>query len=236
MIKSISLAFKDFFTFRFLMFSLAPLICSSILFFGLLSYIIHWISEINIDDNTFNFFLGIYIAHAIQIAILLFTGIGGGFLALHLSVFFALFIVSFLTPFVVKEINLKHYNYIKLDEVSFVKLIFILFKYFLKFFILFFFALIFYTIPIINLFAPIIMFFVMFYFYYHFLIIDVASCVLNKDDFLLFNPYKYEYLISIFIFYVICNIPVLGFFLQVFFVIFLAHLMFNKEIFSKINN
>lgn len=228
--NNLILSLKDFFSFRFLMFSLLPLIISSLIFFGLLAYLIDYISHIEFDENNFNFFLGIWILHAIQVFIMFFTVAGGGFLALHLSVFFALFIVSFLTPYIVKEINLKYYNYNKLDEASFFYTLWQLTKIVLKFVILLFFNLVLYIIPIINLFAPILLFFLMYYLFFNFLIQDVASCVLNKNDFINFNPYKITYLAWVFGFYLICNIPWIGFFLPVFFVIFLSHCLFQREL------
>lgn len=230
----LKLSFKDFFTFKFLMFSFAPLIASSVLFIILLWYSIKLIASIDIDEQAFNFFLGVYILHAIQIIVLTITSIAGGAFALYLSVFFAVFITSFLTPFIVKEINLKHYNYIKNNEVSILRIIWTITKLFLKFIILFLLSLLLYIIPVINFFAPIIMFLLLFYLYYQFLIIDVASCVLNKYDFLKFDLLKSIYITPIFIFYLIFHIPVIGpfigFFSQVFFVIYLSHLIFNNEL------
>lgn len=228
--NNLILSFKDFFTFRFLMFSLLPLIFSSAIFLTLFAFLINYVSQVELDENMFNFFLGTMILHALQVLIMFFTVAGGGFLALNLSVFFALFIVSFLTPYIVKEINLKYYNYNKLDEISFLQASFILLKIILKFAILLFFNLILYIIPVVNFFAPILLFFLMFYLFYNFLIQDVASCVLNKNDFLNFNPYKITYLAWVFGFYLICNIPWIGFFLPVFFVIFLSHCFFQKEL------
>ncbi|WP_267523103.1 hypothetical protein [Campylobacter sp. MG1] len=230
------ISLKDFFTFKFLIFSLAPLIASFTLFLSLFIYLINYINNINLNEEYFNFFLGAFVLQILHIAIMLFTIAGGGFLTLHLSVFFAIIIVSFLTPFIVKEINLKHYHYCKLDEVNFIYICWLLTKLFIKFLILLFFTMIFYIIPVLNLLAPILLFFVMFYLFFNFLIHDVASSVLNKNDFLSFNPFKIKYLTCIFLFYLICNIPYLGFFLPVFFVIFLSHLLFQNELNLKIQS
>lgn len=227
-------SFKDFLTFKFLAFSLVPLIISSIIFGGIFAYMINYVANIDFNEEAFNFFLGTIVLYFIQTIIMIITISGGGILALHLSVFFALVIVSFLTPMIVKEINLKYYNYNKLDEIGFAQITWLLIKIVLKFLFFLFFVIIFHIIPVINLIAPFLMFCLMFYLFFNFLIYDVASCVLNKNDFLRFNPFQFKYLSWVFGFYLICNIPYVGFFLPVFFVIFLSHLLFQNEIRLKL--
>ncbi|MBT0879582.1 EI24 domain-containing protein [Campylobacter sp. RM12640] len=224
------ISLKDFFTFRFLAFSLFPLIISSIIFISLLTLAFSYVGSLDFNEEAFNFFLGAMILHAIQIFIMIITISGGGFLALYLSIFFALVITSFLTPMIVREINLKHYNYNKLDEIGLIQITWLLFKIVLKFLFFLFFVLLFHIIPILNFIASFLMFCLMFYLFFNFLIYDVASCVLNKNDFLSFKPFKFKYIFCVFLFYLASNIPYVGFFLPVFFVIFLAHLLFQNEL------
>lgn len=231
--NNIILSIKDFFTFKFLLFSLAPLIVSSILFFGFFSYILSELSNIALDENDFHFFLSVYIIATINFLLYIFTTIFGGYLMIHLSIFFALFITSLLTPFIVSEINKKHYKYNKKDEVSFFATIIIMIKIFFKFIILFLLSSILLLVPIVNIIAPFIIFCVLFYLYYKILITDVASCVLNKDDFFKFNYTNFNYVIPVFIFYLLSHIPILGFILQVFIIIFITHLLFQKELKSE---
>lgn len=231
--NNLILAIKDFFTFRFLAFSFVPLIVSSLIFIIIFKFFINYITNIDFNEEAFSFFLGIYILHALQILIFILGNVFGAYLSVNLSIIFALIIISFLTPLIVKAINLKHYNYNKLDEISLGYTCWMIFKLFMKFGFLLFCVLISYLIPIINIFSSIFLFFLMFYLFFNLLMIDVASCVLNKNDFLKFNPLKFHYIIWVFLFYLICNIPWIGFFLPVFIVIFLTHLMYQKELLVK---
>ena len=154
--------------------------------------------------------------------------IAGTFLVLIFSVVIAVIIAGFLTPVVTKEINSRHYNLAKQNEVSFLKVIKLMATSLLKFIAIFLICLVFYFVPILNLFVINVPFF---YLFYKFLLIDVASNSLNSDRFdkIYRQGGGYKFMFSCFLFYLLCLIPLVGLFLQLFFVIFLSHILYQNE-------
>ena len=83
-------------------------------------------------------------------------------------------------------------------------------------------------VPVINLFIINVPFF---YIYYKLVLIDVASNALSAKSFE--RSYKmgggYKFALSAFIFYLLCLIPLVGLFFQLFFIIFLTHVVLIDE-------
>lgn len=217
---------KDYFCTNFLLMSLSPVLVSFIAFYLIFYFLIQNYIYNYFTENDFNFFLGSYIFWIIHNIIFLSSTIIGLTFSWYLCIIASLVIVSFMTPIIVNSLNKKHYNYIKSSSVSFFFVFSKMFKVFIKTIILLIFIFILYFVPILNLFIHIISFFIFFYLYYNFLILDVASCVLNKEDFKNYNFKNKKLIFVVFIFYIISLIPFLGALLQVFFVIYLSHYLY----------
>ncbi|OEY26255.1 EI24 domain-containing protein [Campylobacter jejuni] len=226
----LKLAIKDFFSFKFVKFALIPLIFSLILmlFLGVLGFsalLDYFNSLFSVGEDSF--WAWFYALHFMQILITIISFLFSGFIVVFASVFLALFITSFLTPFIAKEINQKYYNYDNINEVSTLKTIFEIFKIFIKFIGIFLLCTLALFLPFINIFV----YYLAFYYLFHkLLMIDVTSTILDKESFKNFHsdfsPLEFKF--STLCFYLLSSVPLLGLFLQVFFVIFLTHLAYQK--------
>ena len=150
------------------------------------------------------------------------------FLAIILSVAIAAIITGFLTPYIVKFINQKYYNYNTTPEPSNIRVLNLIFITFIKFILIFLICIPLLFIPVINLFILNLPFF---YLFYRLMLIDVAS---NTSDRLIFEidlqkGGGVKFFSASVIFYIITLIPFVGLFSQIFFVIFLSHLLLEKN-------
>ncbi|VEJ47755.1 integral membrane protein [Campylobacter jejuni subsp. doylei] len=226
----LKLAIKDFFSFKFVKFALIPLIFSLILmlFLGVLGFsalLDYFNSLFSVGEDSF--WAWFYAFHFVQILITIISFLFSGFIIVFASVFLALFITSFLTPFIAKEINQKYYHYDNTNEVSTLKIIFEIFKIFIKFIGIFLLCTLALFLPFINIFV----YYLAFYYLFHkLLMIDVTSTILDKESFKSFHsdfsPLEFKF--STLCFYLLSSVPLLGLFLQVFFVIFLTHLGYQR--------
>ncbi|EOH4728558.1 EI24 domain-containing protein [Campylobacter jejuni] len=213
-----------------LKFALIPLIFSLVLmlFLGVLGFsalLNYFNSLFSVGEDSF--WAWFYALHFVQILITIISFLFSGFIVVFASVFLALFITSFLTPFIAKEINQKYYNYDNINEVSTLKTIFEIFKIFIKFIGIFLLCTLALFLPFINIFV----YYLAFYYLFHkLLMIDVTSTILDKESFKNFHsdfsPLEFKF--STLCFYLLSSVPLLGLFLQVFFVIFLTHLAYQK--------
>ena len=207
--KILRLAIKDFFTLQFLKFALIPLVFSFILMvflavFGFSALLNYFNSLFSVGEDSF----------------------WAWFYALHFVQILALFITSFLTPLIVKQINNKYYHH-EVQNISNMYIIFEIFKIFLKFIGIFLLCTLALFLPFINLFV----YYLAFYYLFHkLLMLDITSSVLDKENFKIFNAQAstFEFKFSTLCFYLLSSIPLLGIFLQVFFVIFLTHLAYQR--------
>ncbi|EDP6004489.1 hypothetical protein FWB53_03270 [Campylobacter jejuni] len=226
----LKLAIKDFFSFKFLKFALIPLIFSLIfmLFLGVLGFsalLDYFNSLFSVREDSF--WAWFYALHFVQILITIISFLFSGFIVVFASVFLALFITSFLSPFIVKEINQKYYRYDNTNEVSTLKTIFEFFKIFIKFIGILLLCTLALFLPFINIFV----YYLAFYYLFHkLLMIDITSTILDKESFKNFhsNFSPLEFKFSTLCFYLLSSVPLLGLFLQVFFVIFLTHLAYQR--------
>ncbi|EDA5834379.1 EscU/YscU/HrcU family type III secretion system export apparatus switch protein [Campylobacter jejuni] len=226
----LKLAIKDFFSFKFLKFALIPLIFSLVLmlFLGALGFsalLDYFNSLFSVGEDSF--WAWFYALHFVQILITIISFLFSGFIVVFASVFLALFITSFLTPFIAKEINQKYYHYDNINEVSTLKTIFEIFKIFIKFIGIFLLCTLALFLPFINIFV----YYLAFYYLFHkLLMIDITSTILDKESFKNFHsdfsPLEFKF--STLCFYLLSSVPLLGLFLQVFFVIFLTHLGYRR--------
>ena len=157
--------------------------------------------------------------------------VAGSFLVLILSVFIALIVAGFLTPVVANEIKRRHYRNLEISEISTARSIKLIGAVLLKFTAISLISLPFLFVPILNLFIIQLPFF---YLYYALLLVDVGSNTLSEKRFELvwMEGGGYEYKFTALIFYLLCLIPLVGLFLQIFFVIYFSHFFFQKERFS----
>ncbi len=228
--RILRLAIKDFFTLQFLKFALIPLVFSFILMvflavFGFSALLNYFNSLFSVGEDSF--WAWLYTLHFVQILITIISFLFSGFIVVFASVFLALFITSFLTPFIAKEINQKYYHYNNTNEVSTLKTIFEIFKIFIKFIGILLLCTLALFLPFINIFV----YYLAFYYLFHkLLMIDVTSTILDKESFKNFHsdfsPLEFKF--STLCFYLLSSVPLLGLFLQVFFVIFLTHLAYQR--------
>lgn len=228
--RILRLAIKDFFTLQFLKFALIPLVFSFILMvflavFGFSALLNYFNSLFSVGEDSF--WAWFYTLHFVQILITIISFLFSGFIVVFASVFLALFITSFLTPFIAKEINQKYYHYNNTNEVSTLKTIFEIFKIFIKFIGIFLLCTLALFLPFINIFV----YYLAFYYLFHkLLMIDVTSTILDKESFKNFysdfSPLEFKF--STLCFYLLSSVPFLGLFLQVFFMIFLTHLGYQR--------
>ncbi|ECO7024708.1 TPA: EI24 domain-containing protein [Campylobacter jejuni] len=226
----LKLAIKDFFTLKFLKFALIPLAFSLVLMsilgiFGFSFLLDYFNSLFSVREDSF--WAWFYALHFVQILITIISFLFSGFIVIFASVFLALFITSFLTPFITKEINQKYYHYNNTNEVSTLKTIFESFKIFIKFGIFFILCTLALFLPFINIFV----YYLVFYYLFHkLLMLDITSTILDKENFKNFhsNFSPLEFKFSTLCFYLLSSVPLLGLFLQVFFMIFLTHLGYQK--------
>lgn len=226
----VKLAIKDFFSLKFLKFALIPLIFSLLfmLFLGVLGFsalLDYFNSLFSVGEDSF--WAWFYTLHFMQILITIISFLFSGFIVIFASVFLALLITSFLTPFIAKDINKKYYQHHKKDEISNLKIIFEIFKIFIKFMGIFLLCTLALFLPFVNLFV----YYLTFYYLFHkLLMLDITSTVLDKEGFKDFNsnfsPLEFKF--STLCFYLLSSVPLLGLFLQVFFVIFLTHLSYQR--------
>ncbi|HEG2688313.1 TPA: EI24 domain-containing protein [Campylobacter coli] len=227
--RILRLAIKDFFTLQFLKFALIPLVFSFILMvflavFGFSFLLDYFNSLFSVGEDSF--WAWFYTLHFVQILITLISVLFSGFVIIFASVFLALFITSFLTPLIVKQINNKYYHH-EVQNISNMYIIFEIFKIFLKFIGIFLLCTLALFLPFINIFV----YYLAFYYLFHkLLMIDVTSTILDKESFKNFHsdfsPLEFKF--STLCFYLLSSVPLLGLFLQVFFVIFLTHLAYQR--------
>ncbi|EOW3814998.1 EI24 domain-containing protein [Campylobacter coli] len=227
--KILRLAIKDFFTLQFLKFALIPLTFSFILMiflaiFGFSFLLDYFNSLFSVGEDSF--WAWFYALHFVQILITLISVLFSGFVIIFASVFLALFITSFLTPLIVKQINNKYYHH-EVQNISNMYIIFEIFKIFLKFIGIFLLCTLALFLPFINIFV----YYLAFYYLFHkLLMIDITSTILDKESFKSFHsdfsPLEFKF--STLCFYLLSSVPLLGLFLQVFFVIFLTHLGYQR--------
>lgn len=232
MIDIFTLSIKDFWTKKFILLSIFPLILTLIFFsitlnfafseFGVFltdsinSYIINY-------PIIYDFFNSEIIKWILSAILYAFTA----YLVVVVSLFFTLIIVGFLTPIVVDEINKRHY---KLDLKDKAKTALVFRKMATEFFkfigiLLVCLPLIF--IPFLNFLFAIVPFF---YIYYKFLLIDISSNILNEIKFNIcyIEGGKFSFALACFFFYILSLVPFVGLFFQLFFMIFLTHLIFKN--------
>ena len=223
-------SFRDFLSIRFILLAFLPLSISLISLVGLTIYfgadIFNILAKSHLDAyaNGDGFIAWLLSLSLIQFMLTSSFYLISIFLAIILSVVIATIITGFLTPYIVKFINQKYYNYNTTPSPSNARVFSLICITFIKFILIFLITIPLLFIPIINLFILNLLFF---YLFYRLMLIDVAS---NTSDSLIFEidlqkGGGVKFFSASVVFYILTLMPFLGIFLQIFFVIFLAHIL-----------
>ncbi|MCD8213379.1 MAG: EI24 domain-containing protein [Campylobacter sp.] len=241
MIDIVRLSFRDFWTAKFISLSLLPLLVSILgltwlMFFGG-NELFGALQEgakigeypfLNESAPYFSFWLKILDFDATKWIVSAIFYVLGSFFVLILSVGIALIVAGFMTPIVAKEINKRHYDIVQDSEVSLSRTLNLSVKVLLKFIGILLLCVPLLFVPFLNLFIINLPFF---YLYYKLLLIDVGSNTLNvpKFELLWLEGGGFGFIFACVIFYFVSLIPLAGLFFQLFFIIFLSHLLYRKQ-------
>jgi MFS family permease len=220
-------AINDIFSARFLTLSILPFFLILALSVGILipasESFFELVSDPNLAQNEelpsfVTFIIGFSI---IQWFLTAFAVIIGGGVAILFSFMLAAVFAGFMTPYIVSVIVKKHYPNVIVDGMSVGDMVGIYIGVVMKFILYFVIALFALLIPFIGLVALYLPFY---YLFYQLLIIDVGGTIDSKEIMQkMEEKYKKEFRITVFIFFIVSNIPFVGIFLQVPFVIILTH-------------
>ena len=149
----------------------------------------------------------------------------GGFLTLYVSIFIAIIVVGFLTPFILKELHKKHYTDIDMiGHSNIISSIFLLFKWAITMLALFVMLIPFYFIPLVNIIA---FNFPLYYFFHKMLTFDISSNICSHEEEKQINYFhKNNLRVKTAVLYMISLIPFAIFFGAVFYVIYIGNTYF----------
>ena len=248
----LKLSIKDFFSVKMLKYSLLPFILTIVLMYILFFYIaglgieslssmdlhttqttmqngiIHTeTTNVKLDGSSFVDYIVNFVATSAIVSWLVSFSLYaiGGLVTLYLSIFIAIIIIGFLTPYVLKEIQKRHYNDVEMIGYSNVALALIqILKWLIIMIILFFLLIPLYFIPFVNIIAfnlP------LYYFFHKVITYDISSCIVTKEEnqLIKFNSANNIRLKTLAL-YLISLIPFAIFFGAVFYVIYLGHTYF----------
>ena len=243
---------KDFFSLKMMKFSIAPFFIAVLLVYTIVFYFAHLtIKDLrhaslhvehsqttivagleSVDTTGLDFqgssIMSFLMSHAFTswiVAFLVYTM--GSMLALIVTIFISLTAITFLTPFILKNIHNKHYPDIEMkgyDNIfwSILKI----FRWFIIMLGMFLLFIPFYFIPILN----VIMFNLpMYYFFHKILTYDVASNICTKNEYkkIMFFAGT-EVRIKTFVLYLFSLIPFAILFTGVFYIILMGHTYFRE--------
>jgi len=149
----------------------------------------------------------------------------GSFLVLYLSIFVAIIVVGFLTPYILKELQKMHYADIEMVGYSnLVESLLLMLKWAFTMMLLFFLFIPLYFIPVLNIIA---FNFPLYYFFHKMMHYDIGSTILTREEHREIrdrnaNRFRLQSLLL----YFISLIPFAVFFATVFFVIYLGNTYF----------
>lgn len=149
----------------------------------------------------------------------------GGFLTIYVSIFAAVIIIGFLTPFVLKELQKRSYADVEMiGHSNIIYSIFLALKWAATMILLFFLLIPFYFIPLLNIVALNIP---LYYFFHKMMIFDISSNICTKEESQQIAFFKANNLrVKTLLLYLISLVPFAIFFGAVFFVIYLGHTYF----------
>ncbi|MCF6173060.1 MAG: EI24 domain-containing protein [Campylobacteraceae bacterium] len=149
----------------------------------------------------------------------------GGFFVLYASVFIAVIVIGLMTPFVLKELQNRHYSDVEMIGYSnLFESLFLVIKWAFVMIFLFFLLIPFYFIPLLNIIAfnlP------LYYFFHKIMIYDISSNLTTREE---NNQIKYFNKSSLraktLFLYIVSLIPFAIFFGAIFYVIYLGNTYF----------
>lgn len=244
------LSIKDFLTPKMLKYSILPLVISLavmyILFFIIAGIGIEQLGTLNIQSTQTIIENGIphtqsidaklegsaiiqfLMSYAITswLATFLIYAIGG-FLTIYISIFVAVIVVGFLTPFILRELQSRHYLDVEMiGHSNILYSIFLALKWSAIMILLFILLIPFYFIPLINIVALNIP---LYYFFHKMLTFDISSNICTAEEnkqisFFSANKLRAKTLAL----YLLSLVPFAIFFTAVFYVIYLGHTYFAE--------
>ncbi len=139
----------------------------------------------------------------------------------NVAIIIGMGITGFFAPYIIKTVSDRHYQIELKGHGNILTTLTFLGAIFIKAFILFIAGLIFFWIPILN----IIFFYLAFYYLFHkMLISDVSSEINSKDEKkIIKNRSANKIRTHSFILYLLNNIPILGFLIQTYSIIYMSH-------------
>jgi len=244
----LTLSIKDLFTSKMLKYSILPFIFSVIimyiLFFLVAGYGLEQLGSMDVQTSQTTMQNGIPHTESFEatlegtalIQFLMSSAITswiatflvytiGTFLTLYFSIFVALIIIGFLTPMILKELHIRHYNDVAMTGHSnAVEGIFLVLKWAFIMIGLFILFVPLYFIPLVNIIA---FNFPLYYFFHKIMTYDVSSNIATKEE---AKQIKYFNATTLRLktlgLYLISLIPFVIFFASVFYVIYLGHSYF----------
>jgi len=247
-VNTLSLSIKDLFTSKMLKYSIMPFILSMIvmyiIFFVVAGYGLDQMGTMDIQSTQTTIVDGVphtdsfaatlegtaiiqyLMSNALTswIATFLVYTIGS-FLTLYFSVFVAIIIVGFMTPVILKEIQMRHYQDVDMiGHSNFVESLLLVLKWIIIMMIMFIVFVPLYFIPLINIIA---FNFPLYYFFHKMMTYDVSSNICTKDEAMKIKFFNATSLrMKTLGLYLISLIPFVVFFASVFYVIYLGHTYF----------
>jgi hypothetical protein len=149
----------------------------------------------------------------------------GSFLVLYVSIFIALIVIGFLTPFVLKELQRRHYKDVEMIGYSNIILgLLSVAKWAIIMLLLFIVLIPFYFIPLVNIVA---FNFPLYYFFHKMLTFDVSSNITTKEESKKIHYFSANKIrLKTLILYIISLVPFAIFFGAIYYVIYLGHTYF----------
>lgn len=242
------LSFKDLLSAKMLKYSILPFILSVfllyILFFTLAGIGLDALGSMNIESSQTSMVNGIpntdtfqatlegtalvkfLMSHAITswIASFLVYTIGA-FLTLYFSLFIALLIIGFLTPYILKELQKRHYQDVEMrGDSNIFEFLFLTLKWLLLMILMLLAFIPLYFIPIINVIA---FNFPLYFFFHKMMTYDVGSTICTKQEAMRIKFFHATTLrLKTLGLYLLSLIPFVILFASVFYVIYLGHSYF----------
>ena len=224
------LSLKDLFTPKMVKFSILPFFISIlIVYFLFFIFASIGLSQLDIQNQlqSYNLVNTLMNYTIISYAITFFVYALGSFFMLYLSIFVAVIAIGFLTPYILKELHIRHYKDIKMvGYATTIESVFLVVKWALTMLLLYIVFIPLYIIPLVNIIA---LHFPLYYFFHKMMTFDVASHITTREE---DEEIKLINSTSLWgktlLLYIISLIPFVIFFASVFFVIYLGHIYFTE--------
>jgi hypothetical protein len=231
---------QDFFTKKFLLMSTLPFILTSgilfILLFQFVGELSTWFETHqaatgpNVDWSSITAILKFIFGFAfVQWLLTLVIYFVGSFAVILLTIVIAVVVIGFFTPIVVQTLANRHYPHLQLKGHGnlLTTLMFTLKTLMITLFLLILFIPL-YFIPIIGVIA---LHFPIYYLFHKLLVFDVASTLNTKEEYKIIRQDAISELrINTFFLFLFSLIPFVGITMQIFFVIVLSHIFFEKTL------